>query len=95
MTKRLLVALIALVAVLTTLAACGSGGSDEDTGVDGEKSAAEEKTDEAESCDGYTVGEDDVIRTFCGARPRSTSRSAGTTTPSPAASAPPRAATSP
>jgi len=65
MTKRLLVVLVALAAVLFALAGCSSGGSDDD-GVDGEKSAAEEKTDEAESCDGYTAGEDDVIRTFCG-----------------------------
>ena len=67
MSKRLLVALLALVSVLFALTACGSGGSDSGgQGVDGEKPADVEKTDEAESCDGYTAGEDDVIRTFCG-----------------------------
>ncbi len=73
MTKRLLVASVALVAVLSPLAACSSGGSDSaddtlvesDKGVDGGESTSEEKTDETESCDGYTSGEDDVIRTFC------------------------------
>jgi hypothetical protein len=73
MTKRLLIALVAIVAVLTTLSACSSGGSDsaEDTlvesdkGVDGEQSKSQEEQDEATSCDGYTAGEDDVIRTFC------------------------------
>lgn len=73
MTKRLLVALLAVVAVVFTLAACSSGGSDSadgtlvtsDKGVNGEESKADEETDQAESCDGYTAGQDDVIRTFC------------------------------
>ena len=67
MPKRTLVALIALLALLGSVSGCGSdGGSDGDTGVDGEKSAAEEQEDRAERCDGFTAGEDDVIRTFCG-----------------------------
>lgn len=71
MTKRTIVGIL-LVATLA-LAGCGSsGGSDagdpiaKDTGTNGEKSEQTDKTDEAESCDGYTAGENDVIRTFCG-----------------------------
>jgi hypothetical protein len=74
MAKHLLIALAALVAVLFTLAACGGEGSDRsdgtaansNKGVDGEESKADEQKDEAGSCDGYTAGKDEVIRTFCG-----------------------------
>lgn len=71
MSKRLLIALLAVLAATFALTACSSGGDDADTpidketGTDGEKSKTEEEADEAKSCDGYTAGEDDVIRTFC------------------------------
>jgi hypothetical protein len=72
MPKRLLVALLAVLAATFALTACGSSAGDnadtpaaKDTGTDGEKSKSQEETDEAESCDGYTAGENDVIRTFC------------------------------
>lgn len=73
MAKRLLVALLALAAVLLALSACGSSESgtaedtvvDSDKGVDGAESKADEESDQANSCDGYTAGEDGVIRTFC------------------------------
>lgn len=68
MPKRLLIALVAVLAALFALSAC-SASSDSSTGsktgVDGEKTKSEEQADEAESCDGYTAGENDVIRTFC------------------------------
>lgn len=73
MAKRLLVASVALVAVLSTLAACSSSesGTAEETvvdrgeGSDGTEPASDEGPDPATGCAGYTAGEDGVIRTFC------------------------------
>lgn len=72
MSKRLLIALLAVLAATFALTACGSSAGDnadtpaaKDTGTDGEKSKSQEETDKADSCDGYTPGEDDVIQTFC------------------------------
>lgn len=68
MPKRLLTALLAVLAATFALTACSASSDSStgnNTGVDGQKTEAEEKTDEAESCDGFTAGEDDVIRTFC------------------------------
>lgn len=68
MSKRLLIALLAVLAATFALTACGSDkdASKPEEGVNGEESTKQEETDQAESCDGYTAGEDDVIRTFCG-----------------------------
>ncbi|HWJ97531.1 MAG TPA: hypothetical protein VNQ33_05185 [Acidimicrobiales bacterium] len=72
MSKRLLAALLAVLAATFALTACGSSAGDnadtpaaKDTGTDGEKSKSQEETDKAESCDGFTAGADDVVRTFC------------------------------
>jgi hypothetical protein len=68
MPKRLLTALLAVLAATFALTACSASSDSStgnNTGVDGQKTESEEKTDEAESCDGFTAGEDDVIRTFC------------------------------
>jgi hypothetical protein len=83
MSKRLLIALLAVIAAAFALSACGSSSADSDKakvedeadqaeaqadqgdGTDGEKPKDEAEANEAASCDGYTAGEDDVIRTFC------------------------------